>query len=101
MRIEYAPRAIADRLEIIGYYRNVAGPRIADSFDRRLSEVIRQLLSSPLMGPRVFARSGVRALLLRRFPYKVFYRTDAEVLQVLHIRHTARRPFRQAFIEST
>ena len=94
MRIEYAPRAIADRLEIIAYYRAVAGRHIAESFDQQLSDVIRRLLISPRMGPPVSARPGVRALLLRRFPYKVFYRASPEVILILHIRHTARKPLR-------
>lgn len=94
MRIEYAPRAIADRLEIIGYYRDSAGREVAESFELQLSDMIARLLTTPRIGPPVYARSGVRALLLRRFPYKVFYRASREVVQILHIRHTARKPVR-------
>ena len=50
MKVAYAPKAIADRVEIIGYYRQVAGLGVADAFDRRLQEAIEHLRKRPEIG---------------------------------------------------
>ncbi|HZP21553.1 MAG TPA: type II toxin-antitoxin system RelE/ParE family toxin [Bauldia sp.] len=93
MRIEFAPRSITDRREIIAYYLHAAGPSVAASFDERLAQIIDRLRHSPETGPRVSGRPTVRVLLLRRFPFKTFYQVSGDVVRILHIRHTARRPW--------
>ncbi|MER9756821.1 type II toxin-antitoxin system RelE/ParE family toxin [Mesorhizobium sp. M0166] len=35
---------------------------------------------------------GVRVLFTGRYPYKIFYRARADAIEILHIRHTSRRP---------
>jgi len=36
---------------------------------------------------------NVRAVLVLRYPYKIFYRVRRDVIEILYIRHTARRPW--------
>jgi plasmid stabilization system protein ParE len=93
MRIDYAPRAIRDLEEIGAYYRAVATPPVAAAIAERLERVIGRLALQPQSAPRVVDRPGVRAVLVRRYPYKIFYRVRGDVVEVLHIRHTARRPW--------
>jgi hypothetical protein len=37
-------------------------------------------------------RPGVRVVPLGRYPYKIFYRVQDGVLEILHIHHAAREP---------
>jgi plasmid stabilization system protein ParE len=32
-------------------------------------------------------------VLVLRYPYKIFYRLRGDAVEILHIRHTARRPW--------
>jgi plasmid stabilization system protein ParE len=36
--------------------------------------------------------ADVRVLFVGRYPYKIFYRLSGNDLEIVHIRHTARRP---------
>jgi plasmid stabilization system protein ParE len=38
-------------------------------------------------------RPGVRVATLGRYPYKIFYRAQGEVIEILHIHHAAREPW--------
>ncbi len=93
MRIDYSPRAIRDLEDIGAYYRAVAAPPVAAAIAERIGRVIDWLALQPESAPRVAGRPGVRAVLLRRYPYKIFYRVRGDVVEILHIRHTARRPW--------
>jgi len=55
--------------------------------------VIERLRRSPYAGPPLADQARVRVLLLRRFPYKVFYQLGDDLIRILHIRHTAREPW--------
>jgi plasmid stabilization system protein ParE len=35
---------------------------------------------------------NVRVLFVGRYPYKIFYRLSGNDVEIVHIRHTARRP---------
>jgi plasmid stabilization system protein ParE len=41
----------------------------------------------------VARRPDVRAVLVLRYPYKIFYRVRGDTVEILHIRHTAQRPW--------
>ena len=93
MRVVYSPRAIQDLEHIAGYYRSVADPKIAAAISERIEQVINRIAHQPQTAPRVVERSGVRAVLVLRYPYKIFYRLRDDAVEILHIRHTARRPW--------
>jgi toxin ParE1/3/4 len=49
--------------------------------------------TSPI-GPRAHraaGREGVRVVSLGHYPYKIFYRVTLDAVEILHIRHAARR----------
>jgi plasmid stabilization system protein ParE len=91
MRIEYSKRATRELKELGEYYRNTAGPRVAQELEDRISAVIERVRRLPLSSPEVEQRPGLRVVLLITFPYKVFYRIKGDVIFVYHIRHTSRR----------
>ena len=93
MNVIYSPRAIRDLNAIAAYYRAVADPKIAAAIGERIEYLISRVADHPHSGPAVAGRRGVRAVLILRFPYKLFYRVSGEAIEILHIRHTARRPW--------
>ena len=95
MKVVYSPRAIRDLEHIASYYRSVADPKIAAAISERIEQVINRIALRPQGAPRVIERRrDVRAMLVLRYPYKIFYRLRSDAVEILHIRHTSRRPWR-------
>jgi toxin ParE1/3/4 len=92
MKVVYSRRALADIEAIATYYSAAGSPAIAESIEQRFLEVIERIRQSPESAPRVTQRSQVRVVLVVRYPFRIFYRVRAATIDVLHIRHTSRRP---------
>ena len=92
MKLVYSPRALSDLDGIAAYYTASASPAIAESIGRRLGQVIDRICSVPEAAPRVSQRSQVRVASVIRYPFRIFYRVRNDTIDILHIRHTSRRP---------
>ena len=92
MKLAYSRQALADLENIATYYSANASPAIAQSIERRLLEVIARIQRAPESAPRVAQRSQVRAVAVVRYPFRIFYRVRGDTVDILHIRHTSRRP---------
>ena len=92
MKLVYSRRAVADLGEIAIYYAANASPAIAEAIERRLVNVIDRICHAPEASPRVSQRSQVRAATVVRYPFRIFYRIRGDTVDILHIRHTSRRP---------
>jgi toxin ParE1/3/4 len=93
MKLVYSRQALADLEMIASYYAANASPTIAVSIRRRLLDVIDHICRTPEAAPRVSQRSQVRAAAVVRYPFRVFYRVRVDTIDILHIRHTSRRPW--------
>ena len=67
MRVRYRARALAD-----------------------IDEIRRSLQNRSPSGAR-----NVRVKVIVQYPYKVFYSVHAEQVEILHVRHSARRPWEE------
>jgi toxin ParE1/3/4 len=92
VKLVYSRRALADLNEIATYYSASASPAIAGSIERRLVDVIDRICRAPEAAPRVSQRSHVRVVAVVRHPFRIFYRVRDDTIDILHIRHTSRRP---------
>jgi plasmid stabilization system protein ParE len=92
MRLVYSRRALADLTGIATYYSINASQTIAQSIERRFIEVTTRIQSAPASAPRVEQRAGVRVVSVIRYPFRIFYRVSRDAVEILHIRHTSRRP---------
>jgi len=92
MKLVYSRRALTDLNEIAAYYNASASPAIAESIATRLETVIDRICRLPKAAPRVSQRSQVRVATVVRYPFRIFYRVRGETIDILHIRHTSRRP---------
>jgi plasmid stabilization system protein ParE len=89
----YAPRAVADLLEIGRQSRRVFGAAVAGALETYIRATVARIALMPESGQRLPARPAVRVVPLGRYPFKLFYTVDKETVTILHIRHAARRPW--------
>ena len=61
---------------------------LGDEFARSLESAINRIARNPFAAPAVY--QNVRRVLLKRFPYSVFYTVDGDNLLVLSCLHTRR-----------
>ena len=61
---------------------------LGDEFARSLESAINRVVRNPFAAPAVY--KNVRRVLLKRFPYSVFYVVDGDNLLVLSCLHTRR-----------
>jgi len=94
VRVRFALRALAD-LEAIFEYFDAQVPATTQGLRSAIERAIGGLEDFPYIGPTT-DEPGVRVLTLARQSYRIYYEVDAqaEVITILHVRHTSRRPFR-------
>ena len=93
MKIEYAPRARADLMQIGEHSRRVFGGAVAAALETYIRATVARIAAMPESGQRLPERPGVRVVPLSRYPFKIFYTVIGGTVTVLHIRHAARRPW--------
>lgn len=93
MRIHYRARALADLEEIYRYLepRSLSGAR---NVLRALHEAIEQIARDPFSTTQT-SDPSFRVKVVGRYRYKIFYGvTGGDTIEIVHVRHTARRPWR-------
>jgi plasmid stabilization system protein ParE len=92
MRVRYTPRAFADREHIFDYLTQ-RSPGGALNVTAAIRDAVEQLGRQPNSG---YASDlpDVRVKFIGRYPYKIFYRVREQTVEIVHIRHTARRIWR-------
>jgi toxin ParE1/3/4 len=93
MRVEYSTRAVSDIRDIADYYMRTDNPLAGERIGARIREVVARIGRMPESGRPVIERPGVRVAPLLRYPYNIFYAATRDTVRILHIRHTARRPW--------
>ena len=92
MKLVWSRQALADITDIATYYTESANPKVAEAIARRFTDVLERIRRAPLSAPRVAQRSQVRVVSVVRYPFRIFYRVRGDTIDILHIRHTSRRP---------
>jgi len=90
MKVRYTDEALRDLDEILEFIE-LNYPTITLAFERRVRAIERRIAKWPKSAEEVEQRSGVRVVPLIQYPYKLFYRITADMFEVLHIHHAARR----------
>ena len=93
MKVEFTNRAVGDLHNISIQSRKEFGASVAAALELRIRKAVEQIGDAPESAPRVEHRPGMRVLPLVRYPFKIFYRIVGDTVRILHIRHTARRPW--------
>ena len=90
MRVVYTDDA-RDNLADILRYTSTHYPTALAGFQTRLRLIERRISRYPESTEEVVGRPGVRVVPFVRYPYKLFYRITADLVEVLHLHHAARR----------
>lgn len=90
MKLRILRKAEADIDHAIGYYRENTGPGVAAEFYREFRRVAHAVLERPGLGHAVGRRA--RAFGLRRFPFDLVYRADADTVTIVAVAHHRREP---------
>jgi plasmid stabilization system protein ParE len=92
MKHVYSRRPLADLDQILAWYYANVTPAIAEAIEQRLDDVIDRICSAPESAPRLSQRSQVHVVAVIRYPFRIFYRIRNDTVDILHVRHTSRRP---------
>ncbi len=90
MKVVYTDEAL-ENLDGILAYIAAHYPTVYESFQIRLRSVISRIAQWPDSAQEVIGRPGVRVVPLFRYPYKVFYRSAGETIEILYIHQVAQR----------
>ena len=93
MKIDYAPRARADLIEIAEYSRKTFGPIVASALETYIRATMARIAAMTESGVSVPERGAVRVVALVRYPFRIFHSAAEDAVTILHTRHTARRPW--------
>lgn len=92
MRVRLTARARADISAIREFYLHESRAT-ADRVRRSINQALDLIASRPTIGPRNRRTPEIRSKLVLHYPYRIHYRVTGDQIEVLHIRHTARRPW--------
>lgn len=92
MKVEYSARAVSD-LRKVSLGSRAFGETVAGAVEARIREVVERIAQAQQSARQLVGRPSVRVVPLVRYPYKIFYTVLADAVQILHIRHTSRRPW--------
>lgn len=90
MSVRYTRRALRQMAEILEYIEGLS-PQGAQSVKRRMQAVVQLLADHPNAG-RATDRREIRRVVVRPYPYVIFYRPDGPGIVIHGVRHTSRRP---------
>lgn len=90
MKLRFTPLAVQNIAGIAGYIREF-NPTAAEHVRAAIIDALQTLVMFPQIG-RLQTVSGVRKLVVRKYPYLVYYRIDEALgeINVLTILHPAR-----------
>lgn len=86
----FHPAAEAEYLESIAYYESKR-PGLGATYLAEFERVMSAICEAPQRNP-VERRPDVRRMRMKRFPFTILYREQANIVQVLAIAHHRRRP---------
>jgi toxin ParE1/3/4 len=93
MTVDYAKRATSDLSAIGAASLQQYGPIVAAEIETFFHHVIAQIAIDPSSRPQLVGRRGIHVAVLVRYPFKIFYRVLDDHIRILHVRHTAQRPW--------
>lgn len=90
MRLRYTRPALTDLADILDHIA-AESPSAAQKVARRVKTITELLLLHPEVG-RLTDEEGIRRIVVRPFPYLIFYENLADEIIIHAVRHGARDP---------
>jgi toxin ParE1/3/4 len=92
MTLRFTPRARNDLRDILEYIAK-ENPVAADRVRQAFLEATKLVATRPRLGIRNAKVPELRSRLVARYPYRIHYRVEDTDVWIIHIRHSARRPW--------
>jgi toxin ParE1/3/4 len=92
MRVRYTPRALRD-IKRVNAYLNERSPSGALNVSAAIYAGVRFIAERPEASERT-DDPNVRVKVVRRYRYKIFYGVTENTVEILHVRHPSRRPWK-------
>ena len=73
--------------------RLISSQHYTENFVQAIFDAIQLVASRPYTGIRNARAADMRSKLVARYPYRVHYRISDGDIWIVHVRHTARRPW--------
>jgi plasmid stabilization system protein ParE len=89
MRVTYHPEAEAELIEAVEFYESKVsglGQRFLSEFEAAISTIE----EAPMRWQII--EGDLHRYLIRRFPYGIYYRVEADELRILVVKHHSRHP---------
>lgn len=90
MSYRFEPSALAELLAAVDWYLTEGGSPRAEDFEASVYRAIRLLATMPSLGSPTYPET--HSWPLRRYPYTLIYRADADGLCVIAVAHQSRAP---------
>jgi toxin ParE1/3/4 len=92
MTLRFTPRARNDLRDILEYIAK-DNPAAADRLRLAFLDAAKLIAMRPRLGLRSAKAPELRSRLVARYPYRIHYRVENADVWIIHIRHSARRPW--------
>ncbi len=92
MTVRYTRRAQNDLTKILDYL-DERSPRGALSVKQAIKRAVEAIGENPGVG-RPTGKGEIRGMPVSRYPYLIYWTVEADEVQILHIRHGARKIWR-------
>lgn len=90
MRLVVTPPALAELHDAAAFYTLKANIELGNAFLAEFERTANLVLENPQLGAVFYCT--YRRYFLRRFPYNIIYKINADELQILAVAHNRRRP---------
>jgi toxin ParE1/3/4 len=94
MTTRFTPRARNDLRDILEYVAKES-PASADRLRLAFVDAAKLVAMRPHLGLRNASVPELRSRLVARYPYRIHYRVENTDVWIIHIRHSARRPWNE------
>jgi toxin ParE1/3/4 len=91
MKVRFRERALAD-LDEISRFLTQRSPTGARNVINAIHSAVADIAAFPYSARRT-SDPTVRVKIVGRYRYQVFYSVGADLIEILHVRHGARRPW--------
>ncbi|WP_459555738.1 type II toxin-antitoxin system RelE/ParE family toxin [Lacunimicrobium album] len=88
-QVIFRPEATEEVVEAWHWYR-AKGPEVAENFNRQLAAVIDKISVNPMNSLPFIDET--RIAMVRRYPYQIVFEVIDHRVEVLAVKHSARRP---------
>lgn len=89
LRLVFRPQAEAELIEAHDWYESQRAG-LGQAFTDTVDQAVASIIASPLAHPRIHGET--RRLVVRRFPFAIFFRVLTDELVVLAVMHGRKQP---------